>query len=366
MRSHLAKKSLIYTLEFLGLYTLIFIIIGLFHLGFARISTGILGKEKYQIILADRLISSVKWMVVCFVIILLTWIVRRSKDGWTLKDLGFRAHEGWGKDVWMGVLLSCLIFLISFPLNIIVFPGQAELSADSAFYNSLLTSSFPLIYIFLSFLFMALSTLGAAFWEEVFWRGYLQTLFSRKISPVTGFLLTALVFGVGHFFTRPDWGKWGMVLASGVFLDALFFGMAYYITESLIVVAVMHFLLNMWGDYPLIVYISGNRKGAYMFIVLLAFLSLGVCIKGRQKIKLFWLKTSKIFSSYGWKMVALGIVLGGAGLVYERGKAWLRILLQKNNPFLLAVILAAFSALALGLSFAYKNNKILSRKDGMS
>jgi membrane protease YdiL (CAAX protease family) len=366
MTSHLAKKSLIYTLEFLGLYTIIFIIIGLFHLGFARISTGFLGKEKYQIILADRLISSVKWMVVCFVITLLTWIVRRSKDGWKLKDLGFRVHEGWGKDIWMGILLFCLIFLISLPLNIIVFPGQAELSADSALYNSLLTSFFPPIYICLSFIFMAFSTFGAAFWEEVFWRGYLQTLFSRKMSPVTGFLLAALVFGVGHFFTRPDWGKWGMLFALGVLLDALFFGMAYYITESLIGVAMMHFLLNMWWDYPLMVYISGNRKGAYMFIALLAFLSLGVCIIGRQKIKLFWLKTREIFSSYGWKMVALGIILGGVGLVYEWGKAWVRIFLQKNNPFLLALILAAFSALALGLSFAYKNNKILSRKDGIS
>jgi membrane protease YdiL (CAAX protease family) len=366
MTSNLARKSLIYTLEFLGLYTLIFIIIGLFHLTFARVSPELLGKENYQLILAERLISSVKWMVVCFFIILLTWIVRRSKDGWKLKDLGFRVHEGWGKDIGMGVLLFCLVFLIRLPLNIIVFPGEAELSADFAFYNSLLTSSFPPHFIFLSFFFMALSTFGAAFWEEVFWRGYLQILFSRKISPSTGFILTALIFGVGHFFTRPDWGEWGMLLALGVLLDALFFGIAYYITESLIVVAVMHFLINMWGDYPKIVYISGNRKGGYMFIVLLAFISLGVCILGRRKIKLFWLKTREILSSYGRKMAVLGIVLGGVGLVYEWGKAWLRILLQKNNPFLLAVILVAFSALALGLSFAYKNNKILTKRDNIS
>lgn len=362
MTSKLHVKSLICTLEFLGLYTIIFVIIGLFHLGFTRISTGILGKEKFQIILADRLISSVKWMVVCFVITLLTWIVRRSKDGWKLKDLGFRVHEGWSKDIWMGILLFCLIFLIRLPLNIIVFPGQAELSADSALYNSLLTSFFPPIYIFLSFLFMALSTLGAAFWEEVFWRGYLQTLFSRKISPTTGFILTALIFGVGHFFSRPDWGKWGMLLALGVLLDAVFFGMAYYITESLIGVAMMHFLINIWWDYPLIVYLSGNRKRAYMFIVLLAVLSLVVCIIGWRKIKLFWLKTREIFSSYGWKMVVLGIVLGGVGLVYEWGKVWLRTLFQKDNPFLLALILVAFSALTLGLSFVYKNKKNLAKR----
>jgi len=54
MSSHPAKKSLIYTLEFLGLYTLVFIIIGLFHLTFARISPEILGNKAYQIILSRQ------------------------------------------------------------------------------------------------------------------------------------------------------------------------------------------------------------------------------------------------------------------------------------------------------------------------
>ena len=357
MTSQFSKKSLIYTLEFLGLYTITFIIIGLFHLGFALISTGILGKENYQIILAERLISSVKWMVVCFVITFLVWRVRHSRDGWGLKDLGYKIHASWGKDIWMGIQFFCLLFLIRLPLSIAVFRGHAELSADSSFYNSLLTSSFPPVYIFLSFLFMALSTFGAAFWEEVFWRGYLQTLFSRKISPATGFILTALIFGLGHFFSRLDWGKWGVLMAFGVLLGGFFYGMIYYMTESLLVVAVMHFLSNIWGDYPLMVYISGNRKGAYMFIALFAFLSLCVCIIGFRKIKLFWLKTREILSSYGWKMVILGITLGGIGLVYEWGKAYLRSLLQENNAFLLGVILVAFSAVTLGLSFAFKNNK---------
>jgi membrane protease YdiL (CAAX protease family) len=363
MTSHLARKSIIYSLEFFGLYTLIFIIIGICHLTFARLSPEILGKENYQVILANRLLSSLKWVVVCFIVTLLIWLVRNSKDGWKLKDLGYRVHADWGKDIWMGVLLFCLSFMIRLPLTIAVFPGQAELSAGSAFYNSLLTSSFPPVYIFLSFFFMALSTFGAAFWEEVFWRGYLQTLFSRKISPSTGFILTALIFGLGHFFTRPDWGRWGMLMAFGVLLGGFFYGMAYYITEGLIVVAVMHFLSNIWWDYPEMVYLSGNRRGAYMFIVILSFISLGVCILGRRKIKLFWLKTKEIFSSYGWKMIFIGVILGGAGLSYQWGKAWLRILFQKDNPFLLAVILVAFSALTLGLSFTRKNNRNFLKPD---
>ena len=359
MTAHLGKKSLFYILEFLGLYTLIFIVIGIFHLFFNQVSPEILGSKENQVILASEIISSVKWAIVCFLITLLIWKVRRSKDGWRLKDLGFRVQAGWGKDIWVGVQFFCLLFLIGLPKNIAAFSAHAELSAESVFFNSLLTSSFPPVYVFLSFLFMALSTFGAAFWEEVFYRGNLQALFSRKVSPATGIILTSLIFGLGHFFSRPDWGKWGVLFALGSLLGGLFYGIAYYMTESLIVVAVMHFLSNIWQDYPLMVYISGNRKGAYMFIVFLAFLSLGICILGRRKIKLFWLKTKEIFTSFGWKMVLLGVLLGIVGLAYEWGRELLRAFFQESNPFLLAVILVVFSALTLGLSFFYKNKKNL-------
>lgn len=354
---NLIKKAVFLFLEFLGLSTLVYIIIGLFHPSFARIPSDILGKEKYHLIFSERVFSSLKWFILCFLITLLLWGVRKAKGRWTLRDLGYRVHESWGKDIWLGAVVFCLFFLIRLPLTIVNFPGRAELAAGSDFYDSLLTSSFPFFFIFLSFLFMALSTLGAAFWEEVFWRGYLQTLFWRKISPATGFLLTAIIFGLGHFFTRPDWGKWGMLFALSSLISGISFGIAYYMTGSLISVAAIHFFGNFWSDYPLIVYINGNRRGAYIFVILLAALSLAVCLVGRRRIQQFWIKTKELFSGYGWKMALAGIALCSVGLAYEWARGWLRAAYQKENPAFLGLILVVFAVVTLGVSFAYKEKK---------
>jgi len=351
---NLKKKAVFLFLEFLGLSTIVYIIIGLFHLSFAKIPSDILGREKYHLILSEEVFSSLKWLILCFLITLIVWGIRKAKGKWTLRDLGYRVHESWGKDIWLGVVVFCLFFLIRLPLTIINFPGHAELAAGSDFYNSLLSSSFPLLFIFLPFLFMALSIFGAAFWEEVFWRGYLQTLFWRKFSPATGFLFTTIVFGLGHFFTRPDWGKWGMLFALSSLISGISFGIVYYMTGSLISVAVIHFLGNFWSDYPLIVYINGNKSGAYIFVILLAVLSLIVCLLGWRRIQQFWIKTKELFAGYGWKMTLAGIVLGIGGLAYEWGRGWLRAIYQKENPALLGLILVVFAAVTLGISFAYK------------
>jgi len=355
--ANLNKKAVFHLLEFLGLYSIVFIIIGLFHLFFAKIPPEILGREKYHSILSERVFSSLKWFILCFLITLVVWGVRRAKGRWTLRDLGYRIHESWGKDIWLGVIIFCLFYLIRLPLTIVIFPGRAELAAGTDFYNSLLTSSFPLLFIFLSFLFMALSTLGAAFWEEVFWRGYVQTLFSRKISPATGFFFTAIVFGLGHFFNRPDWEKWGILLALSALISAISFGIAYYLTGSLVSVAVIHFMGNFWSDYPLIVYINRNKKGAYLFIALLAILSLIACLLGRKRVQQLWMKTKELFAGYGWKMALAGILLCIVGLAYDWGMGWLRAVYQKENPVFFGIILIVFAAVTLGISFAYKDKE---------
>lgn len=82
-------------------------------------------------------------------------------------------------------------------------------------------------------------------------------------------------------------------------------------------------------------YRDGNLRGAYIFIACLALICFGVCILGRRKIKLFCLKTKEIFTSFGWMMIFLGVLLGIVGLVYEWGYARLSALFQERNPFLL-------------------------------
>lgn len=58
MTPKLHIKSLVYTLEFLGLYTLIFIIIGVFHLSFNQVSPEILGSKESQVFPAREITSS--------------------------------------------------------------------------------------------------------------------------------------------------------------------------------------------------------------------------------------------------------------------------------------------------------------------
>ena len=56
------KKNIIFLmLEFLGLYTVIFLIIGFFHLSFAKIPENLFGKEIYHTILSEVFFSSLKW-----------------------------------------------------------------------------------------------------------------------------------------------------------------------------------------------------------------------------------------------------------------------------------------------------------------
>ena len=58
MKTKLYVKSLICILEFMGLYTLIFIVIGIFHLSFNHVSPEILGSKESQVILASEIVSS--------------------------------------------------------------------------------------------------------------------------------------------------------------------------------------------------------------------------------------------------------------------------------------------------------------------
>ena len=336
--------------EFLGIYTVVFLIIGFFHLSFARIPETLFGKEIYHSILSDVVFSSLKWLVVCFFITLVLWRIRKVKDNWTLKDLGFRTDKGLGKDILAGLVVFCLIFLITLPLEILSFPASADLASNSPFYTSLISPRTPFIFILLSCIFMIITSFASGFQEEVFFRGYLQTLFSRKVSPVTGFLMTAIIFGFGHFFMRLDWGEHGIILAIGVFIDGLCLGIAYYMTKSLIVMGVVHFLINLWCDYPFILYLKGNTHGAYIFILIMAIFSLIVCIVRFRTINRFWLKTKELFTGYGGKMILIGVFLGICGLVYEWGRGLLRIKYQKENPLVLLIILLVFSAITLGIS----------------
>lgn len=347
------KKSIFLGLEYLGLYTGIFLIIGILGLIFSQIPTNIFGKSAYQTILSGQFASSVLWIIVCGLVAIILWSVRRKKGGWTMKDLGFKVHKSTGKDIWMGIVFFGLFYLILFPLKIAVFPSKALLSAEELFTNSMLDPSFPLLLLILSFVFMSISTFGAAFWEEIFFRGYLQNLFSRKFSPLNGIFVSFIIFSLGHYFSRPEWGMLDIV---STVISGIGFCLLFYATESLIAVAVMHTLGNLWWDYPEALYLSGNKGGAYFFIIILGIILLICCFIGRKEIQFVFRKIKTLFIQPKWKISLIGIAIGAAALVFEWGKTLLINEYRTENPALLAAIFIIFAAAALSLSFLYRRD----------
>jgi len=55
------------------------------------------------------------WLLRGLVIAALVYVVRRLKDNWSLKDLGFRIHRSWGKDIWFGFIGFCVLYIAFFP-----------------------------------------------------------------------------------------------------------------------------------------------------------------------------------------------------------------------------------------------------------
>lgn len=75
----------------------------------------------------------------------------------------------------------------------------------------------------------------AGFCEELAFRGFLQSIFSRRSGKIKGFLLTLFLFAFLHL------DPWNF---AGVFLLGLFFGYLVYPTNNLWVAILVHFFID--------------------------------------------------------------------------------------------------------------------------
>lgn len=354
MDSSFSKKSLFSLLEFLGLYTIIWILIGIGHLSFSKFPTDFFGKGEYEVLLSQNIISSIKWIVVSFLITMCVWMARKGKDGWTLRDLGYRIHRSWGRDIWFGVVVFSLIYLIRIPIKIMNLPLITPRFSESPYYNAILNPSFPSFLLICTVLFSAASTFFCAFWEEIFWRGYVQNLFSQKVSPLTGFFIAAIVFSISHHFTRPEFGI--LDICNNI-ISSVSFGIIFYVTGSLFSVVVVHFLGNFLWEFTIALFVTGNTQGSTFLIGVFGILTLILCILGRKEIKLFFQKTKELFTRYGWKMGFFGMLFGIVGLAYEWGRSILITDMRSEKPGLLFLIMILFAGVTLGISYLYKEKK---------
>jgi len=350
MGKNVGKKLIFLTLEFLGVFAGIWAFIYFFKRFSQKILSKILSGEGAMTTLLQQFSSAIKWAVIALFAVLIALVVRKIKAGWRMKDLGFKLHQSWGKDTWYGIVIFGLTYIITLPATIAVFPSKAKLAGDS-FVNEMSTVVSPLYLIIPAALFITLSTFFCAFWEEVAWRGYLQNLFTRALTPATGFFVAFLFFSVGHHFSRPEWG-WLDVFCCLIWGISL--GLAFYATGSLWVVAVIHTLSNLFWDYPFYQYLTGATQTAYIFLGVLGAVLLVLCILGWRIIKSFFQKTGELFVRSGWKASFLGIFLGAVALCYSWGQS---VLIRKVPRGTFLVILVIFSVVTILLSFFYRDQK---------
>ncbi|MFC2140079.1 type II CAAX prenyl endopeptidase Rce1 family protein, partial [Bacteroidota bacterium] len=81
--------------------------------------------------------------------------------------------------------------------------------------------------------------------EEVFFRGYVQKSFELKYKPFWAALITALFFGLYHF------NPFGMI---PLILLGLFIGYSAYMSNSIIVPMLIHFLNNFIAAIAYFIY----------------------------------------------------------------------------------------------------------------
>lgn len=135
--------------------------------------------------------------------------------------------------------LSAVVFVVAYAIGQIIclilnrfLPGLRLAGRGGEYLIGLLPGRWlPLIGTFM------IISLQAGIMEEAFFRGIMQTDLSNVLSPAWGIVLTALLFGLGHFYQ-------GIAGIIGTALLGAGLGLSYYLTGNLAVPIIGHVLGN--------------------------------------------------------------------------------------------------------------------------
>lgn len=75
--------------------------------------------------------------------------------------------------------------------------------------------------------------------EEVFWRGFLQGNLMKRFGPITGFLLTTLLYGGVHLFSL------NLMLVLAAFVAGAFWGVLFLLKRDLLLLIISH---SLWSS----------------------------------------------------------------------------------------------------------------------
>ena len=252
--------------------------------------------------LENLILNLAYWTLRGLGIAVIVYAVRRIKDRWSFRDLGFHIHRSWSKDIWFGFIGFCLLYFIELPILLINLPYQAEMLAKNM--NLFTGISFPLMLVLAFFLTLAFGFITGAWHEEIWYRGYIQGVFSKKIAPVVGFLVSSIPFGLTHHFSHPDYN---LLLIVGCVFGGVVYCLVFYATGSLLAAMTSHTLSNVLPIFAPLFFAQGYRSASYFIAVGMGLLLVGLCFRGRKEIRELIEETKRLFLGSEAKYIMIGV-----------------------------------------------------------
>lgn len=175
----------------------------------------------------------------------LRWLLRRIWEYLTVDDDGTQTERSVAQRITKGVVVVLLpvvtIVLLASLFALTVFLSEFEYSliTPEALVTSLSRSDLALLAVVM--------VVFVGFVEEFLFRGLLQGVLETRFGFVPGLLLASGIYGLVH----SAYGEPTVLLFAGAV--GLLFGIIYKITDSLVLVSVMHGLQNifLFGIIPL-------------------------------------------------------------------------------------------------------------------
>jgi membrane protease YdiL (CAAX protease family) len=178
------------------------------------------------------------------------------------------------------IVISLIVFYLFRQLLLTKKPNYHSLKSPWWIISMLLFLSIPPLANYMdhttqSFkLFYAFTALFVAIHEEIVYRGVIQELLMRHLSPIKAIVVTSLIFTIYHIGAID----WYINLYIQIFLAGIILGVIYYQTQSLALVIALHTLYDALvtvtpiGDTlrPIITYSEGTN------IMLLALFSVWI------------------------------------------------------------------------------------------
>lgn len=181
-------------------------------------------------------VTAVHWVIVCGS---LMWYVRRR--GGTLRAIGLTGAR-WGRAAAGGLRM----FLAAMPavlfLMIVFYMVYAYTREEPPALHPVLRALQEAREPWAEAVLLAGSVLVLPFFEELFWRGIVQTSLIRSGSPALAIVLSAVLFAASHPWEK---GGWTAIPALGVL--GLGLGLVFYRTGSLAAPVAMHAVFNLYN-----------------------------------------------------------------------------------------------------------------------